>query len=51
MMYNPHQYQCSRCVMLGKDCSKLDFKSMKQVGIYKGVAILVKCTEYVKRER
>lgn len=50
MKHNPHQYQCSRCVMLGKDCSKLNFEEMKPVYTYAGVAIIVKCSEYKRRE-
>jgi len=47
--FHPHQYQCSRCVNIGKVC-KLNFEEMKPVYTYAGVATIVKCTEYKRRE-
>jgi len=48
--FNPHQWQCTRCVMSGKNCDHLKFEEMKPVYTYGGVAIIVKCTEYKKRK-
>jgi len=49
-MYNPHQEQCRRCEHLKRDCNFLKFEEMQVVDVYQGVAKLVKCTSYKKRE-
>lgn len=51
MMHNPHQYECTRCTMNGKNCDHLPFEKMENVGIYAGVSIIVRCAEYKKKER
>lgn len=51
MMHSPHQYQCTRCEKLRDNCDHLKFEDMKEVYTYPGVAIIVKCTEYMRRRK
>ena len=51
MKHHPDVRFCMRCDKLKENCESLPFESMPKFGSYAGVAILVKCTEFVKREK
>ena len=48
--YKPHQGYCMRCTHLTRHCD-LDFKSMKKHDSYGDYVVLVRCTEFIKKER
>jgi hypothetical protein len=48
--HRPRQYECMRCINSKIKC-ELDFETMPRCGDYAEHIILVKCTEFVRRER
>lgn len=51
MHYIPKGSMCQVCVYVKDDCSKLDFKSMKAIEHYKGVSVIVRCTNFERKTK
>ena len=49
-MHNPDPRFCMRCKKLQENCDQLEFEKMPKFGEYKGVAVLVRCVEFILRE-
>jgi len=50
VMFNPHQLMCQKCERLRQNCDMLPFEDMKQIKIYAGVSVIVKCDRFKKRD-
>lgn len=48
VLYTPAGLMCMNCEFAGRDCSKLDFRSMKKISTYDDV-VVVKCSEYMRK--